>query len=226
MFKFAKDLPRFGYAPVVVTNRVRSQTESFRTLKQELLGSLGKSISIHETFCINKSPFRILSRLFGLWSQAMYLERLFFVPDFIVNWVPFAFREASRLVRDEDIDIVLTSSPPESVHLTGFLLKRTMGVKWIADFRDLWSTKSIVHRPPTRFHGRMMEHIERRVYRECDHVIANTEGNRLIYIEKFGIPERKITVITNGYDREERLGPAEKDRMVRNRAEHRLHGKL
>jgi glycosyltransferase involved in cell wall biosynthesis len=41
------------------------------------------------------------------------------------------------------------------------------------------------------------------VYRNADHIIANTQGNFKIYTNYFQIPENKITVITNGYDAEE-----------------------
>ena len=45
-------------------------------------------------------------------------------------------RAAIRIARREGIDVVLTTSPPSSVHLVGAAVKRATGARWIADLRD------------------------------------------------------------------------------------------
>jgi glycosyltransferase involved in cell wall biosynthesis len=58
------------------------------------------------------------------------------VPDENVPWSTLALPVAVRLVRREGIDVVLTTSPPPSLHLLGAAVKRTTGAAWVADLRD------------------------------------------------------------------------------------------
>ena len=58
------------------------------------------------------------------------------VPDASVLWTVTAIPAANRLVRRLGIDVVLTTSPPGSVHLVGAAVKRRTGVSWVADLRD------------------------------------------------------------------------------------------
>ena len=43
---------------------------------------------------------------------------------------------AIRLARREGIDVVITTSPPPSLHLLGAAVKRASGAAWVADLRD------------------------------------------------------------------------------------------
>jgi glycosyltransferase involved in cell wall biosynthesis len=69
-------------------------------------------------------------------TQAALLGRRLLVPDENVPWSTFALPVAIRLVRREKIDVVLTTSPPPSLHLLGAAVKRATGAAWVADLRD------------------------------------------------------------------------------------------
>ncbi len=69
-------------------------------------------------------------------TQARLLPRRLIVPDEAATWNVTAIPAALRIARAEKIDVVLTTSPPGSVHLVGAAVKRTLGVRWIADLRD------------------------------------------------------------------------------------------
>jgi len=69
-------------------------------------------------------------------TQAALLGRRLLVPDENVPWSTFALPAAIRLVKREGIDVVLTTSPPPSLHLLGAAVKRTTGAAWVADLRD------------------------------------------------------------------------------------------
>jgi glycosyltransferase involved in cell wall biosynthesis len=71
-----------------------------------------------------------------LGTQAALLGRRLLVPDENVPWSTIATPVAIRLVRREGIDVVLTTSPPPSLHLLGATVKRTTGAAWVADLRD------------------------------------------------------------------------------------------
>src|SRR5829696_2783893 len=68
--------------------------------------------------------------------QAKLASRRLLVPDENVSWNLTAIPAAIRIARGEGIDVVLTTSPPNSVHLVGAAVKRATGAKWVADLRD------------------------------------------------------------------------------------------
>lgn len=201
-FKLIKYLTDYGYAPVCITNSVKGDTVGERIVREELNGNL----RVVSTFALNRSPFRVFSKLFNSWATTAWFDRFFFVPDLLLTWVPSAYLAGYKIIEQEEISAVMTVSPPESVHLVGLLLEHTTGVKWVTDFEDLWTTKKIVYRPPTPLHDGLCRRMERAIYETADHIIANTETNREVYVNRFGIPEEKITVVTLGYDPCELVG--------------------
>jgi glycosyltransferase involved in cell wall biosynthesis len=68
------------------------------------------------------------------------------LPDENVLWTATAIPRALHLIRKEKIDIVITTSPPASVHLVGVAARYLTRVRWVADLRD-----SIVRKPDRRF---------------------------------------------------------------------------
>jgi glycosyltransferase involved in cell wall biosynthesis len=84
-------------------------------------------------------------------------------------------------------------------------LKHKLGIRWIADFRDLWTEKKILYRPPTALHDRWIRNLERKIFQTADHIIANTEENAARYIRRFGLTQDRISVIPNGFDRDDLL---------------------
>ena len=72
----------------------------------------------------------------ALRAQAQLFGRRLLVPDENVSWNLTAIPAALRIVRDEGIDVVITTSPPGSVHFVGAACKRATGVRWVADLRD------------------------------------------------------------------------------------------
>src|SRR5207248_10329067 len=91
-----------------------------------------------------------------LQRQAGLLGRRLLVPDENVTWNVTAIPSAIRIVRNEKIDVVVTTSPPPSVHLVGAAVKRATGACWVADLRD--SIVAHPHRHTERLAVRAKEH--------------------------------------------------------------------
>src|SRR5206468_1075266 len=70
-----------------------------------------------------------------LSTHAALFGRRLLVPDENVSWNLTAVPAAIRLVRREQIDVVITTSPPNSIHLIGAAVQRATGAKWVADLR-------------------------------------------------------------------------------------------
>jgi glycosyltransferase involved in cell wall biosynthesis len=132
--------------------------------------------------------------------QARLAFRRFLVPDENVTWNLTAIPTAVRIVRDEGIDVVLTTSPPSSVHLIGAAVKRATGARWVADLRD--SLVAHPHRRHERLAARTKERTEetvaRLVARRADAIVAASEA---IADEARGFePRGRVATIANGAD--------------------------
>jgi glycosyltransferase involved in cell wall biosynthesis len=132
--------------------------------------------------------------------QARSIPRRLLVPDENVSWNLTAIPAAIRIVRQEGIDIVLTTSPPSSVHLIGAAVKKATGVAWVADLRD-----SPVTHPGRRaesltgrIKGRSEHEVAKLVARNADAIVAVSDA---IAEEARGLePRGSVTTIANGSD--------------------------
>ena len=68
--------------------------------------------------------------------QAQVTARRLLLPDASVTWNLTAIPAAIRIAKREGIDVVITTSPPGSVHFVGAAVQRASGTRWIADLRD------------------------------------------------------------------------------------------
>jgi glycosyltransferase involved in cell wall biosynthesis len=122
------------------------------------------------------------------------------VPDASVPWNLTAIPAAIRIARREGIDVVLTTSPPASVHLVGAAVKRALRVPWVADLRD-----SLVAHPHRRAESalvrakeRVGERVARLVASRADAIVAAADA---IAEEARGLaPRGRVVTIPNGCD--------------------------
>jgi glycosyltransferase involved in cell wall biosynthesis len=132
--------------------------------------------------------------------QARSLSRRVLVPDENVAWNLTAIPAALRIVRNEDIDVVLTTSPPNSVQLIGAAVKRVTGVRWVADLRDSIAghPHRNVERAAVRAKEKASESVARLVARHADVIVAASDA---IADEALGLePAGVVTTILNGAD--------------------------
>jgi hypothetical protein len=134
--KFATHLPALGIETHVLAPDVPGALPDGAELE------LPTQAWIHRVRYVGPRAGRPAERLLAkqglarVGTQAALLGRRLLVPDENVPWSTFALPIAIRLVRREKIDVVLTTSPPPSLHLLGAAVKRTTGAAWVADLRD------------------------------------------------------------------------------------------
>ncbi len=132
--------------------------------------------------------------------MALLTYRRVLVPDENVTWNVTAIPAAIRLVRREGIDVVLTTSPPNSVHLIGAAVKRATGCRWVADLRDLMVSNA--DRRFEHFAVRLKEQgqaqVARLVARNADAVVTVTD-TIADEVRGFG-PKGPVATIPNGCD--------------------------
>jgi glycosyltransferase involved in cell wall biosynthesis len=132
--------------------------------------------------------------------QAALFGRRLLVPDENVTWNLTSIPAAIRIVRGEGIDVVLTTSPPPSVHLVGAAAKAATGVRWVADLRD--SLVANPHRDASRTVVRAKEQTQHGlaslVARQADAIVAVSEAIAAEMRERG--PRGPVVHIANGSD--------------------------
>ena len=140
-----------------------------------------------------RGPDRVLRRL------ALTPRRLL-VPDENVTWLATAVPRAVELVRRDRIDVVVTTSPPSSVHVIGAAVKRLTGARWVADIRDSMIAKSDrrYESAAVRLKERTNASVARLAARNADAIVAISptvaEEMRLLGAH------RHVVTIANGCD--------------------------
>ena len=132
--------------------------------------------------------------------QAQVTARRLLVPDASVTWNLTAIPAAIRIARREGIDVVITTSPPGSVHFVGAAVQRTSGARWLADLRDPLVANHHRRDPTAAARARQAanEQVARLVARTADAVTCVSEA---IADEVRGLGARgPVRVIANGCD--------------------------
>jgi glycosyltransferase involved in cell wall biosynthesis len=97
-------------------------------------------------------------------------------------------------------DIVFATHTPLTVGLTGINLKKHYNIPFVFEVRDLWP-EALVNigslRNPLAI--LWLKQMSRKIYHEADHITAASPGMKKGVL-KYGIPKKKVTVITQGCD--------------------------
>ena len=132
--------------------------------------------------------------------RASSVGRRLLLPDENVTWNATAIPKAISIVRREGIDVVLTTSPPGSVHLIGAAVQKATGAKWVADLRD-----SIVLHPHRSVEGtgarakqKARAGIARLVAHQADAIVAASEA--IAAETRATEPRGRVVTIANGSD--------------------------
>lgn len=129
------------------------------------------------------------------------LKEFYFLPDKEMNWFDFGYREAAKIIKEKDIDILVTSSLPHVAQFIGARLKKeNPNLKWIAELRDLWSKNH--YNSNNIILKRLNKKYENKTLKQTNALVTVSEP--LVEELKDSYPEKKIQCITNGFDPESR----------------------
>ena len=135
----------------------------------------------------------------------LWIRGNFFIPDARIGWVKPAVGFLKEYLAKNDMDIVISSGPPHSLHLIGMALKEKLGIKWVADFRDPWTT--IHYHQSLRLNKRAQKKhlkLESKVLNNSDLVVVTSARTKKEFQKITSVP---IEVISNGYDILEKIEP-------------------
>lgn len=210
--KFAKYLPENNWEPVIYI----PENPSYPLLDESLVAEVPSDIKILK----NKiwEPYRFAEKLnknnekfkggqFDVGKNQSWKSKLsifvrgnFFIPDARVYWVNPSIKFLEKYLKENPVDVIVTTGPPHSMHLIGMGLKKLFPqIKWIADFRDPWTEISYYkHLKLTSWADAKHRRLEKEVFQKADVTLATSYGDAKNF-EKAGA---KSFTITNGFDKE------------------------
>lgn len=212
--KFVKYLSQFDVEPIVLT--VDEHDASYPQIDNQLLNEVPSNIRVVKTktreilsFYKKLSPnkevpyggFANESKV-GLFQKVSRAIRgNFFLPDPRRGWNKFALKRAIQLIEHEQIDTIITTSPPHSTQLIGLALKKRFPhIRWIADLRDPWTdiyyNKELYQ---STFAKKLNAYYERQVLEHADKIITVSNSCKENFASKVACADR-LLVIPNGYD--------------------------
>ncbi len=223
--KFAKYLPEFGWEPIIVTPENPSFINTDETLVKEASGMEVLKLPIWEPYrLVNKlkrgpshqKDVVLTGKMTLSQKVAAWIRGNLFIPDPRKFWIKPTYKFLKDFIPESDIHTIITTGPPHSLHLIGLKLKRKLGVKWVADFRDPWSEWDVLE--TFRLSSLAWRHhrsLERRVLMNADQVIS--VGWQMDKdLKRLGA--HSSHVITNGFDPDdfqtEQKVTAESNRLI------------
>ena len=209
--KFIKYLPDFDIQPIVYVPEnptypiideqlVSEISDKAIILKTKIFEPYGLAsiFSKNKTRKISSGIIPSMRRQTSIDKFLLWVRGNLFIPDARVLWVKPSVTYLKKYIKENNIDIIITSGPPHSLHLIGMKLKNAMHVKWIADFRDPWTTIGY-HKSLKLSAYSEKEHkiLESKVLNTADTIIVTSKTTKAEFEKLTGKP---IEVITNGYD--------------------------
>ena len=211
--KFAKYLPSEGWEPVIYTPENPEQlavdhsleaeipegTEVIKTRITEPYELYKKFLrrSGHSKEAVEVNPVNAQNKSFAQ-KAAMWVRGNLFRPDPRCLWINPSVRYLKKYLEDHPVDLIVSTGPPQSMHLIGRKLAQQTGLPWIADFRDPW-TKIFYfkHLSMTKATERWHQKMEKAVLDDADAVVAVSP---LVQQEFQTMTRTPVELITNGYD--------------------------
>jgi len=216
-FKFAKYLPDFDWEPVILSAKIGRHVKE---IDKSLLDQLKPCVKIHRVSEIgprqlyekysarkNNNQSKLVkthNNLSGKNGFISYLKKFwetwFEIPDRHIGWFPFALIKALQIIRNQDIDIIYSTSQPFTSHLVALFIKKITKKPWVSDFRDPWTQYAL-----TEYHNSIRKKIDEKLeyvfLKISDKVIVTSNLTKKGFSKKYPYVEKnKIITITNGYD--------------------------
>ena len=209
--KFVKYLPEFNIQPIVYIPENPTYPIIDKGLESEvsdkaiiIKNKITEPYGFASVFSKNKTK-KISSGIIPNKKKQSFLEKTLlwirgniFIPDARFLWVKPSVKYLSQYIQENNIDTIVTSGPPHSLHLIGLQLKKELNINWLADFRDPWTTIGY-HKALKLSYFAEKKHkaLEKEVLNSADTIIVTSKTTKT---EFQAMTSKPIEVITNGYD--------------------------
>ncbi len=213
VLKYAKYLPEFDWEPVILTvNTPDSPIEDL-----SLLDDISPNAKIYKTKALE--PFNLYKKITGKKAdekissdilvdktKSSFAEKVsrwvrlnIFIPDAKIGWIPYAVKAGIKIIDEENIDLIFSSSPPHTVQVIAQKLAHKSKLKWVADFRDPWL--ELIHYQANKrlkFVQNYEAKLEKEVLLQADSLITVSAAIKEMFFNKTNRTD--VHVIPNGFD--------------------------
>lgn len=158
---------------------------------------------IKEPINFKKKLNKTVNKKINNRSKLIKILEKIIIPDFAIFWSIKVIALLALKKINANYDLVITTSPPESVHLIGLYFKVIKKVKWISDFRDGWmfeSSRNVGNMGC--FNTKINSILEKYVCDKSDAVVSCTEPITKNFKIRYGNLE-KFKTITNSFNKNE-----------------------
>lgn len=152
--KYTRYLREFGWEPIILTVK----NGNFPAIDESLIKEIPEGVNVVRTEIFE--PYDLYRKLTGKskntaidvntlrkdGAKISFTERIsefiratFFIPDARIGWHKAAVDAGLKLIKNEGISAIYSSSPPYTCSVIARTLKRKSGLPWIAGFRDPWT---------------------------------------------------------------------------------------
>jgi glycosyltransferase involved in cell wall biosynthesis len=211
--KFVKYLGEFSIEPIVFVpenphyplqdaSLLDEVPDTIRIIRQPIFEpyALASFLSKKKTERISSGIIQDYQKQSALERMLLWIRGNFFIPDARKYWVKPSVKVLREIIEEEQIKTVITTGPPHSVHLIGAALKNAMEIKWLADFRDPWTSIGYHKKLKlTKASQRKHKELEHSVLNAADEIVVTSTTTKEEFVK---LTPKPITVITNGYDDE------------------------
>lgn len=213
--RFVKYLRSFGWEPIIYT----VDNPNYALIDIGLSSQVPDNIKVVKKKIIE--PNNILNKLSVLFKKknnnhlyesqqqkggkrsflqkvSWFIRGNFFIPDARFLWVKPSVKFLSNLIKEDNIDLIVSTGPPHSLHLIAKKIKEKHSIPWVADFRDPWVSMDYLDEMYlTKFARKKHAKLEREVVTTADEVVV---VGQTMYNEFFESYNRKVSIIYNGYE--------------------------
>jgi hypothetical protein len=218
VLKMVKYLREFGWQPLVLT----VSNGQFPARDESLLDEIPEDVKVFRTKIFE--PYDVYRFLTGKRKGeaidvntikkegqkssfkdkiAEFIRATFFIPDARIGWFFSAKNEVCKIIEEEGIDALYSSSPPFTCSVIARHAKRKTRVKWVAGLRDPWT--DFIISPKRWWLPKFIDKkMEKSVFKESDWVECAWLGIISDAMEKYPeLNEGKFKHVPNGFDSED-----------------------
>ncbi|MBE6512141.1 MAG: glycosyltransferase family 4 protein [Methanobrevibacter olleyae] len=214
----ARYLPQFGWEPLVIVPDLGFIPKENNDLNcriiyteyEDMFTHFSKKFKKSKSNDSNDSKNSIGSNDIQLKDSTSYSNpiaskaismagEVFAYPDGMKYWHESAFKEASKIMDEEEIDAIISSSWPITCHTIAKDLNEKYAIPWIADLRDLWNLNPYVSH--TFIRNYFEKRLELKTFENAGALTTTTDlaAETLSTLH----PRNKIVPILSGYDKED-----------------------
>jgi hypothetical protein len=158
VLSWANDLNKFGYYPIIITRKWETNIE---TLHDMSIATTGNEVhQIYDNYEVYYLPYKstLKDKIYALRSTNRFLvffrKALSFTEligqNYFNSFIPFSnfYDRAEQLISaDPSIQKLVISASPFVSFRFGYLLRlKFNSLRWIADYRDDWTTSDIINK--------------------------------------------------------------------------------